>query len=110
LKRIPSILLLACFLGLGTGFFEYFHEMQHAAEDARQAALLKAAGLPVRPEHHDESNCQVCAQLHMSFVSTGWVPLLVCLGLFIAFLTQLDTPLIPRLVPARIDCRGPPRG
>jgi hypothetical protein len=109
-RRFAAILLLAGFLGLGTGGLQYLHEMQHAAEDARQDAAAKKAGLPVLPHQHDESTCEFCAQLHLQFVVIGWVPILICLGLLIAFLTLLDTPLIPRAIPARIDCRGPPAG
>ena len=39
---------------------------------------------------------------------THWAPLVICLGLLVFFLILLDRPLIPRLLPARIDCRGPP--
>ena len=108
LRRIAPILLLLCFASIGTGTLEYLHNLEHAAEDAREDALAQSSGAPVEQHHHDESNCQVHAQLHLPFISGGWVPLLVCLGLFVAFLTLLDTPLIPRLVLARIDCRGPP--
>jgi hypothetical protein len=109
-RRNVAILLLMCFLGLGTGALQYLHELQHAAEDARMDAAAKAAGLPVLPHQHDESNCEFCAQLHLQFVSIGWVPILICLGLLVAFLSLLDSPLIPRLIPVRIDCRGPPVG
>jgi hypothetical protein len=44
----------------------------------------------------------------MPIMNVGWVPLLVFLGLFVAFLSLLATSLIPRPLPARIDCRGPP--
>jgi hypothetical protein len=109
LKKLASILLLACFLALGTGTLEYLHNLQHAEQDAREDAAAKASGQPVDEHHHDDSNCQVHAQLHMPFTGgAGWLPILVFLGLFVAFLTLLDTPLIPRLTPARIDCRGPP--
>ncbi len=109
MQRLAAILLLLCFAGLGSGAMEYLHDLQHAAEDAREDAMLAKGGLPPARHHHDESNCEFCAQLHMPFMSAGWVPLLICLGLFVAFLTLLDTPLIPRAIPARIDCRGPPR-
>ncbi len=108
MKRLASILLLFTFLGLGSGAMDYLHELQHAREDAIADARAKAAGRPIFPHHHDESNCETCAQLHIQFVFVRWVPTLICLGLFVAFLTLLDTPLISRLAPARIDCRGPP--
>jgi hypothetical protein len=107
-KRLASILLLLTFLGLGSGALDYLHELQHAREDAIADARAQADGRPVVPHHHDESNCETCAQLHIQFVFVRWTPTLICLGLFVAFLTLLDTPLISRLAPARIDCRGPP--
>jgi hypothetical protein len=109
LKRLGAILLIGCFLGIGSGVLEYVHDLVHDMEDAQQDAICVRLGIPVQPHHHDESNCEVHAQLHMPLLMAGWTPLLICLGLFVAFLTLLDTPLIPRLVPARIDCRGPPR-
>jgi hypothetical protein len=109
LNRVAAIILLICFLGLGSGALNYVHQMQHRREDAIVDAKLRAAGLPVYPHHHDDSNCELCAQLHMQYVPIHcWTPLLICLGLFIAFLTLIDEPLISRQAPARIDCRGPP--
>jgi len=107
-KRFAAILLLGVFLGIGSGALEYVHDLVHDIEDAQMDALCVKTGVPVLPHHHDESNCEVHAQLHMPLLLTGWTPILVCLGLFVAFLTLLDTPLIPRLIPACIDCRGPP--
>jgi hypothetical protein len=103
--------LLLVFLALGTGTLEYLHNLQHAQEDAREDALLARKGGPLTPHEsheHDDSNCPVHAQLHLPLMSGGWVPLLVLLGLFVAFLSLLSQPLIHRAVPARIDCRGPP--
>jgi hypothetical protein len=108
LKYLAASLLVTCYLALGTGALERLHDLEHDVQDARIDAWAKAAHLPVLPHHHDESNCEIHAQLHMAIIFAGWVPLLVLLGLFIAFLTLLDTPLIPRLLPVRIDCRGPP--
>ena len=77
----------------------------HWLEDAKALAMhLPADKHPI----HDESNCDMHAQLHLALYFTRWVPLLVCAGLFIAFLTQLPVPLIRRHVPVRVDCRGPP--
>ncbi len=108
MNRLATIALLFCFTCLGSGAAEYFHNLQHDAEDAREDAVARAAGQPIQQHHHDESNCPTCAQLHMQLVAGGWVQILICLGLFIAFLTLLDQPLIARLLPVRIDCRGPP--
>jgi hypothetical protein len=108
LNRLASILLLICFAGLGSGAMKYLHDLQHDAEDAVTDALRKAAGLPIEHHEHDETNCPVHAQLHMQFTATSYVAIIICLGLFVAFLTLLEKPLIPRQLPARIDCRGPP--
>jgi hypothetical protein len=107
-KRFASVLLLGVFLGLGSGGLAYLHNLQHAAEDARMDALARKMGLPVLPHPHDDSNCPVHAQLHLQFVLIGATPILICLGLFLAFLSFIESPLIGRLIPARIDCRGPP--
>jgi hypothetical protein len=108
LKHFAAILLLFVFLGLGTGALQYLHELQHAAEDARYNQLAKVAGLPPVHQNHDESNCEFCAQLHIPLMLAGWTPILICLGLFVAFLTLVELPLVAFAVPARIDCRGPP--
>jgi hypothetical protein len=107
-QRHASILLLGVFLGLGSGALEYMHNLQHAFEDARMDAMARKMHLPVVPHQHDESNCPIHAQLHLQFVSLDVMPLLICLGLFLAFLSLIESPLIGRLLPARIDCRGPP--
>jgi hypothetical protein len=107
-RRYASILLLLCFVGLGTGALEWMHNLEHRLEDAREDRVAQSTGRPISSHHHDESNCDVHAQLHMPILNVGWVPLLVFLGLFVAFLSLLATPLIPRPLPARIDCRGPP--
>ena len=97
-----AIFLLISFLGLGTGALSYLHELQHEHEDAQAGHDDRHA--PV----HDESNCFVHAQLHLPTVSVGWVPLLICLGLFVAFVTELAPPLVSQRAFFRIACRGPP--
>ena len=108
MNRLAAILLILCFAGIGSGALEYWHDLEHDVEDARADAIAKAAGLPVVPHEHDESNCPVHAQLHMPLLTVAWVPLLVCLGLLIAFLTLIEPVYVPQPIPARIDCRGPP--
>lgn len=106
-RKITGILLLLCFLALGSGLLAHLHDLQH---DRADAAIAKADGrspgtpLPI----HDENNCQVHAMIHAPALSQGWVPLLVFLGLFVAFLTMLATPLASQQSPLRLDCRGPP--
>jgi hypothetical protein len=108
LQRITAVSAILCLTALASGALQYAHELDHARQDAVQDAKLKAAHIPVPVRHHDDSNCDICAQLHMAMMASGGIPLLVFLGLFVAFLTLPETPLIPRLLPARIDCRGPP--
>jgi hypothetical protein len=36
------------------------------------------------------------------------VALLISIGLFVAFLSQLSTSLVDQRVPLRLSCRGPP--
>jgi hypothetical protein len=116
-RSAASYALLATFLLLGSGALEslhnWAHELQDRMEDQAQAAAARLASdqheVPAHPEHHhDENNCEMHAQLHMAIISFSWTPLLICLGVWVAFLSLLAVPLIPRPQPERIDCRGPP--
>jgi hypothetical protein len=107
-KRLAALALLCGFLLLGTGTAEYLHNLAHAREDASADAAAITAGQPVRHHQHDDSNCDLHRQLHLPILSAGWLPLLVCLGLFIAFLSLITPPPISCRVPVRLDCRGPP--
>src|SRR5690348_15903310 len=100
LRHVIAAILIATFLGLGSGAMQYLHELDHGREDAR-------AGLP--HQEHDENNCVFHAQLRSPIVSAAaWVPLLVCLGLLVAFLTLLaELPVYARPT-TPLDCRGPP--
>jgi hypothetical protein len=110
--------LLLTFLLLGSGALEYFHNWAHEMEDRLddQAQALAAPRppahmhpIPMAPHHeHDENNCEVHAQLHMAVIVISWTALLIRLGIWIAFLSLIAIGLIPRLLPERIDCRGPP--
>jgi len=109
MRRFPAIFLTLVFLMLGTGTLEHLHNLQHACEDAIEAAAAKAAHQPVQEhQEHDENNCAVHAQLHMPTLPVAWVPLLILLGLFVAFLSMLAPRLNPQAQFIRIDCRGPP--
>ena len=109
LRRSVSLLLLVCFLALGSGYALYLHEQQHAREDAEEAAAAKAAGLPA-PDHpdHDDNNCPVHAQLHMLMVTGTVLPVILLLGLAVVFLTELPAQSPTSHAPLVADCRGPP--
>lgn len=120
--RVAPILLTVSITLWGSGGLMYVHNLDHAARDAAAAAHEHSSqhaacgshghdhgpahGTPVH--RHDETNCEIHAQLHMPLLAGGWVPVLVCLGLFIAFLSLLSPRLTPQRVPPRTDCRGPP--
>ncbi len=107
--RLTAILLACWFVALGSGALAALHDLQHDREDTAIAAADHAAGRPERDApRHDESNCPVHAQLHIPVIAVGWVPMLVCLGLFVAFLTLLPLPLVAHRPHLRRDCRGPP--
>lgn len=107
MQRLAAIILVIGFLLLGAGALEHLHNLDHARQDA---ALAQASHHPVKPAPcHDETNCPLHAQLHMPTVSVAWVPLLIVLGLLVAFLTMAAPPLTPQPALARLACRGPPR-
>jgi hypothetical protein len=108
-RRISSLILLLTFLCLGTGLLEYLHDLHHEYEDRMEeiAAQKQGKKSPVAPIH-DESNCFVHAQLHIARLPVAWIPLLILLGLFVAFLTLIAPPLVSQRQLFRIDCRGPP--
>lgn len=105
MRRLPSILLLLCFLALGTGLALYLHDLQH---DRADAAAVTGSKRSHHAPIHDENNCQFHAALRAPALSQGWTPLLISLGLFVGFLTLLAPPLLSQQRWARIDCRGPP--
>jgi hypothetical protein len=105
-RRFSAIILCLFFLSLGSGLLERFHVLIHEAQDA---LLDQTQGNDTpQPHHHDEDQCSIAVQLHMPLLSVGWVPLLISLGLLIAFLTQLPVHRPDWRFPASIDCRGPP--
>ena len=106
-RRLLAILLLAAFVGQGSGLLQYLHLSEHAAKASVRAGA-KAVDLP-NADDHDEAACQVCLALHASLFAGGYAPLLVLLGLVVVFLTQIAAPLRAQPALVRIDCRGPPR-
>ena len=114
MQRVAAWVMLVCYAALGSGTVEYWHNQQHAAEDS--GALVVATAVPGSPaiqhdDHpplHDESNCPIHLQLHLAGLAVAWVSLLICLGLFVAFLTMLAPVSRGRQVAFSLACRGPP--
>jgi hypothetical protein len=106
-RRFAVLPLLVCFLALGTRAAAFLHDLEHQQRDA---VLVNAGVLPPAQQPiHNDSNCRIHAQLHMPMLAAAWVPLLVCVGLFVAFLTLLPARLLPQSRGLAFNCRGPPR-
>ena len=117
-RRAAPFLLIACYLALGSGALRFAHDAQHSREEAAAAtACSEPAGRGGhhshgpdghhRP-HHDESNCATHALLGAPLLAATTVPVLIQIGLLVAFLTLISPPVAQMRLPARIDCRGPP--
>lgn len=107
--RVTAAILVLAYLALGSGAVERWHNAQHAAEDARVLAAARESGAPLpQTPFHNDVNCVTHAQIHLSGLAVAWVPLLILLGLFVAFLSQLPVqlPAADRLFV--LACRGPP--
>jgi len=113
MQRVAALLMLLCYAALGSGAVEYWHNRQHAAQDEGSLAVATAdpGSAAVHHDHvplHDESNCPIHLQLHLAGLAVAWVPLLICLGLFVGFLTMLAPVSRGRRIALAIPCRGPP--
>ena len=104
LRRLTGIILIVIFAAIGSGLIQFLHLQEHAAASVASASPI----LQPWQAGHDEENCLSCLTLHMQFSAGNAMPLLICLGLAMAFLTMLAPRLTPQAIPARIDCRGPP--
>ena len=107
MRRVTAVVLAVSFLCLGAGLLRFAHDAAHAHQDAHAVEGDDNHQGEDR-HHHDESNCEIHAGLSAPLAAGTIVPLLVQLGVFVAFLTLLFTPLCHLRLPARIDCRGPP--
>ena len=100
-RRVPAAILILAFAALGSGLLLHVHNAAHAAEDAQHDH-----------EHHpiplDTGTCDLHGKLTLPMLSGGFTPLLVALGLFVAFLTQLTPAWNSAFAHVRLDCRGPP--
>ena len=105
-RPFTSYLLLAVFACIGSGWLAHVHQMEHVGHEGVASAQRSVAASD--EDGHDENNCPVCSTLHMPMQFTGYVPLLICLGLIAAFLTQLHPALYPQCTSVWTDSRGPP--
>jgi hypothetical protein len=107
LRRLASILLLVTFAFVGTGALRYLHDLGHLREDAA-AAARDENGRKLPAPLHTEWNCELHALLAAPLIVTSAIPLLILLGLLVAFLTQLAPQPVSARTALRLDCRGPP--
>lgn len=105
MRRAAVAVLVLAFLTLGSGALEYVHNLSHLHQHAEAAGHHDDAPAD---DQHDATNCFLHAMLRAPLLSGGWTPILICLGLFVAFLTMLSARPAAQRVRARIDCRGPP--
>ena len=91
MRRATGIFLIGVLLAVGSGGMLHIHNEAHSADG-----------------QHDESHCLLHAMMRGPMMSQGATPTLVCLGLFVAFLTMLVIEPASRQLIARLDCRGPP--
>ena len=100
-RRFGTALLLLAFAVIGSGLLLHVHNCAHAAEH------VNASG-----EHHpfnaDERTCDLHGKLTAPMFSAGFTPLLIALGVFVTFLTQLSPAWVSAFAYRRLDCRGPP--
>jgi hypothetical protein len=100
-RRFGAILLVLASAAIGSGLLLHVHNLAHAAEH-----------VDVHGEHHpvpaDSRTCDLHGKLTAPVIATGFTPVLIALGLFIAFLTQLSPAWVCAFAHRRLDCRGPP--
>jgi hypothetical protein len=106
-RRITGLILLAVLTLAQSGWLNYLHLEEHLSAP-HAAALHLSISAPTPGDDHDENNCSVCMNLHMAVSATKYIPLLICLGILVAFLSLL-TPRPRALREAVwIEGRGPP--
>jgi hypothetical protein len=109
-KRAAGIFTLLALLGVGSGGFDFLHQLDYQRQTQGWAAVAAKHGTPVPPpvSRHDPSNCAICLTLHLPGITPGFSPVIAALGfLAITPLLRSSRPFVARLCLA-IDCRGPP--
>ena len=106
MRRLPALVLLLAVAALGSGALRYVHEMEHAARGAHHQHEE-----PANPSHGDtdgNANCFLHAKLNLPMLGGGYVAVLICVGMFVAFLTSPAVPVLCRRPVLLLDSRGPP--
>ena len=103
MRRFGASILILTFAALGTGLLLHVHNAAHVAEHAHVAG---------NDHHHapldNSRTCDLHGKLTLPMLSAGFTPVLIALGLFVAFLTQLTPAWNSAFAHVRFDCRGPP--
>ena len=102
MRRFAATILVLAFATLGSGLLLHVHNDAHAAEHAHHAD----DDHPASPL--DTSGCDLHGKLTLPMLSAGFTPVMIALGLFVAFLTQLTPAWDSAFAHVRLDCRGPP--
>jgi hypothetical protein len=100
-RRLGATFLILAFAALGSGVLLHLHNAAHATEHVNTAGEHQ-------PYSGDERTCDLHGKLTAPVFSAGFTPVLIALGLFVAFLTQLTPAWVSSFAHVRIDCRGPP--
>ena len=105
MRRLPALVLMLAVAALGSGALRYVHELEHAARGAQHHHEE-----PANPPHGDgeDTNCFLHAKLNLPMLSGGYVAVLVCVGMFVAFFTSPAALVLCRRPVLLLDSRGPP--
>ena len=104
MRRLAASIFVVAFAALGSGLLLHVHNVAHAAEHAH----LAGDGHDHQHAPLDTSGCDLHGKLTLPMLSAGFTPVLIALGLFVAFLTQLTPAWNAAFAHVRLDCRGPP--
>lgn len=101
-----AILLFGVIAALASGVPQYYHELDHAHEDAIQAAGSPHYLPPLH--HHSEQNCPVCAAFHAPLFSQSGALHIMIAGDWLPFVSMQSVSQHPSPLITIILCRGPP--
>lgn len=93
---------------MSSGLMGYLHHHLEHEQGARLQTPGKSWSQAPSEPGHDESRCAICMALHAPVLSAGYTPVLVLLGLFVAFLTQLPRSFTSVRLLLTLESRGPP--